>query len=271
MQLPKGPDLAGPSFQTRRRGRNFALLSGLAVALAATSPTTAEAAGQIELEFADAVFNDPLTIDNPLHPLVPGMIYTYRAEGDDGCEWSIINVTGDTRMVAGVEARVVHEEAYEDEDCGGPAEDEKIERTNDWYAQDDADHVWYLGELSEDWNEESGEWEVSDGSWEAGVDGAVAGIIMLANPMPGDQYFQEFYEGFAEDQAKVLRNDVWLSLYYENEVDNDYHECIVTKEWTTLAHGEVENKFYCPDSGLVVVKELKGKTLRFELVSVSGP
>ena len=39
---------------------------------------------------------------------------------------------------------------------------------------------------------------------EAGVDGAEPGIIMPGKPQPGDSYRQEYYPGFAVDQARVL-------------------------------------------------------------------
>ena len=45
---------------------------------------------------------------------------------------------------------------------------------------------------------------VPEGSWEAGVDGAEAGIVMLADPQVGDTYRQEWYPGHAEDAAEVV-------------------------------------------------------------------
>ena len=41
----------------------------------------------------------------------------------------------------------------------------------------------------------------SEGSWEAGVDGALPGIIMKADPQVGDAYRQEYHRGEAEDTA----------------------------------------------------------------------
>ena len=40
------------------------------------------------------------------------------------------------------------------------------------------------------------------------------------------------------------------------------------KEWTPLAPGEIEYKYYAPGVGLVFIEELKGKTVRVELVDV---
>ena len=40
------------------------------------------------------------------------------------------------------------------------------------------------------------------------------------------------------------------------------------KEWTPLAPGEIEHKYYAPGVGLVFIEELKGKTVMVELVEV---
>jgi hypothetical protein len=45
----------------------------------------------------------------------------------------------------------------------------------------------------------------------------------------------------------------------------------VTREWTPLAPGENEHKFYCPQTGnpgpgLVFIEELKGRTVYVEFV-----
>lgn len=247
-----------------RRGK--AALLAATIMLSISFSATPGAAKEIKLPFNPANFSQPLEIDNPLLPMVPGTVYLYRAEGPDGCEENRVTVTFATKAIAaGVTARVVEDIAFEDEDCNGTLV--KVEETFDWFAQDNSGNVWYLGEDSKDCD--GGICTPSDGSWQAGVDGAVAGIIMLADPQPGEEYYQEFYKDHAEDQARILRTDAWVSLYREDAYGTgDYHNCLKTKEWTKLSPGEIEHKFYCPDVGLVAVDELKGKTLRFELVDI---
>lgn len=240
----------------------------LGAALSLLVPTSVGAGGKIEPVYNPADFSTPLDIDNRFFPLVPGTAFTYVGEGDDGCEWSIVTVTDEVRPVAGIDTRVVHDAAYEDEDCDGYDPEELVEDTEDWFAQDDNGNVWYLGEYSEDCEGE-GNCKANDGSWEAEVDGAIAGIQMLAEPTPGVEYYQEYYEGFAEDKAKVLRTGAWISLYSSDVFDRDLHECIVTKEWTALERGSVEQKTFCPGVGLVLVKEHHGKVLRVELVGLT--
>jgi len=256
-----------PNLRLLMRGAALclALLAGLFLASAAAAQDN----GLINIPFDPANFNDSRTIDNTYFPLVPETAFTYRGEGEDGCEWNVFEVTTDnSKVVATVPVVVVLDQAYEDEACDGYSPDELIEWTHDWFAQDDFDNVWYLGEYSEDCDGADA-CAVNDGSWEAGVDGAEPGIQMLAMPASGNRYYQEYYADHAEDQAKVDRTDAWVSLYESDVFEGDLHHCIRTKEWTALEPGEIEHKFYCPQIGLVLVEELKGKTLRVELVDLT--
>ena len=66
--------------------------------------------------------------------------------------------------------------------------------------------------------------------------------------------------------------DAKVSLTFDNTIDPDeYTGCLKTKEWTTLEHGAVSHKYYCPGVGLVLENELQSGTARMELVNISGP
>lgn len=116
-------------------------------------------------------------IDNPYFPLKPGTRWTYREVDEKGHEVIVVVVvTRDTKKIAnGITARVVRDTVTEDGSI--------IEDTNDWYAQDSAGNVWYLGEDTAEF--EDGKITTRGGSFEAGVDGALPGIAMPANPEPG--------------------------------------------------------------------------------------
>ena len=72
----------------------------------------------------------------------------------------------------GITARIVRDTVTQD--------GELIEDTFDWYAQDDDGTIWYLGEDTAEF--EDGEISSTAGSFEAGVDGALAGVIMPGEP-----------------------------------------------------------------------------------------
>jgi hypothetical protein len=194
-------------------------------------------------------------IDNPYFPLTPGTTFTYEAETEDGRETDVVTVTHDTKEILGVTCTVVRNTATLD--------DVIEEDTFDWYAQDKEGNVWYFGEFTTQF--ENGVPVGHEGSWEAGVDGAQPGIIMPADPQSGDSYRQEFLAGVAEDMAKVLRLNASVSVPY-----GDFENCLETKEWSPLEPGVIEHKFYARGIGLVLVEELKGKTVRQELVDITA-
>jgi hypothetical protein len=121
-------------------------------------------------------------IDNPYFPLAPGTTFTYEAKTADGLERDVVSVTHDTKVILDVTCTVVTDQSTVD----GVIEEDTI----DWYAQDKEGNVWYFGEFTTQFD--NGVPVGHAGSWEAGVDGAQPGIVMLANPQPGQSYRQEF-------------------------------------------------------------------------------
>lgn len=197
-------------------------------------------------------------VDNPYWPLIPGTVYTYVSEADDEITVNEVTVTAEKRVVMGVECTVVYDVEWVD----GVLE----EATFDWYAQDVYGNVWYFGEdsMAYIYDDEGNLIGIStEGSWEAGVDGAKPGIVVLADPEVGLAYQQEYYEGEAEDMGKVLQLNAAVSIDY-----GDFDACMKTKEWTHLDPGVIEHKYYAPGVGLVLIEELKGKTVIFELVGI---
>ena len=205
----------------------------------------------VKLDPADFLVN----IDNPYWPMSPGSRWVYR-ETDEGTEKRVeVTVTDRTKKIAnGVEARVVHDVVTED--------GELVEVTDDWYAQDKAGNVWYLGEDTAEY--ENGKVTTRSGSFEAGVDGAQAGIIMPANPRDGMAYRQEYYKGEAEDRAEVLSTEEQV------EVPFGYFEgALMTKDLVPLEPKVSEYKLYARDVGPVLTVKTSGGSGREELVSYS--
>lgn len=249
-------------------------------AIAALSLASPSSAKTLEFTFHKSDFDNPLIIDNDFFPLVPGTTFTYKAETVDGCEEDVFTVTGDTKSITingeTIDVRVIEDLAYEDTACDGPDPADLHEKTFDWHAQDDFGNVWYFGEDTFNCNG-ANDCHLGGGSWEAGKDiqntgtNAKPGVFMLAEPTTGDGYRQEEYIGFAEDWGKIMGKNAEVRLRLEDAYPPGHFDgCLVTKEWNTISPGSVEQKYYCPDLGLVLVTEASGgKTVRSELTSVS--
>jgi hypothetical protein len=255
---------------SKRLFARFATAATLALMIAAPAP-----AKTLEFTFDADNFDNPLNIDNAFFPLVPGTTFIFKAEGPDGCEEDHFTVTSDTKLIViggeSIAVRVIEDLAYEDEECDGADPADLHEKTFDWHAQDDFGNVWYFGEETFNCQGE-GNCVLGSGSWEAGKDiqdtgaNAKPGVFMLAAPTTGDAYRQEEYVGFAEDWAKVMGKNADVVLKRDDAFPpGEFDGCLVTKEWNDLEGGSIEQKYYCPDIGLVLVVEHSGKSLRFEL------
>ena len=191
------------------------------------------------------------TVTNALFPLVVDSAALFRTLTPDGVETIVVEVLDETRVVDGVECAVVRDRVYED--------DLLVEDTRDWFAQDAAGNVWYLGEevTNYEYDDEGNLLGTdSDGAWESGQDvagigqTATAGIQMKAAPIVGDTYFQEFYPGQAEDKAAVLALAVPVTL-----ADGTSFTCLHTRETTALEPGAMDDKYFADGVGLVLELE----------------
>lgn len=204
-------------------------------------------------DFNKATFKPGNPIDNPYHPLKPGTVYVYEGEkkdektGEVERETDRFAVTFETKDVASVAATVVRDTVWTN---GFLAED-----TRDWHAQDTDGNVWYLGESTTEYEfDDNGNFigTNNEGAWEAGVNGALPGYIMEANPQVGDNYFQEpAPNDGAVDEAKVISSDQTISTRLGN-----YSNVLQTLESSELAPGVSDFKYYVPNIGLVLVEEL---------------
>lgn len=128
----------------------------------------------------------------------------------------------------------------------------KAEETWDWFAQDSDGNVWYLGEDSCEWD--AGACADTHGSWEWGVDGALPGWALPADPtVDGQPYFQEYFEGEAEDVGEVIAVGESITV-----AAGSYTDCVRTRDTSHLDATLNEEKVYCPDLGNVFTQEPGG-------------
>lgn len=235
-------------------------------------PTPVPIEDPSEPTFSASLFNaESASVTNEYFPLKPGTTLIYEGINDDGeLERIEFNISHETRIVDGVESRIVVDRNYTD--------DELNEETFDWYAQDTNGNVWYMGEDSVEI--EDGEILTSTGSWESGLDIdnvgqlATAGILMKVAPFTiDDTYQQEFYPSVAEDQAKILATEVDVTLNSVLMPDGEEQTNFVTLqtlEWVSLDSDPIsteEHKYFASGIGQILETNTSGGE-RVELVQI---
>jgi hypothetical protein len=215
---------------------------------ATTLPTGAE---PVNLDPA----NFTADITHPYWPMKPGTRWTYRDVDEKGEVQTVVVVaTKDTKKLAnGITARVVRDTVR--------SEGAIVEDTFDWYAQDSAGNVWYMGEDTAEF--ENGKILTRAGSFEAGADGAQPGILLPAEPQIGQKYRQEYLKGEAEDNGEVLGLDQLVEV-----PAGRYRGALLTRDTTSLEPDVVEYKLYAPGIGPVLTVDISGGAARESLVKI---
>jgi hypothetical protein len=153
-----------------------------------TAPTpTLDPAIPSYADFDASRFSNGASIDNAWMPLQPGRRWITDGvtieEGERIPHRITFTVTSLTKVIGGVRTAVVWIEDISDGVL--------VEKEIAFYAQDDDGTVWYLGEHPEEY--EDGEF-VKAPTWIHGVEDAIAGVKMLADPT---LHTQALFQGWA--------------------------------------------------------------------------
>jgi len=225
-----------------------------------TSPTESvpiftDTGGVYTVNLTSADFVD--VVDNPYFPLPSGAKWQFEIrEGGTAKQMDTLEVLREKRNVNGVQATVVRDTVSSGTQI--------VEDTFDWFVQDKYGNVWYVGEEVD--NYIAGVLVNHSGSWEWGVDGALPGIIMWADPSAhvGEKYRQEYYPGKAEDMGQVLSVDESLTVPF-----GSFDHVVKTLDFSNIEAGQ-EQKFYAPGIGLLREQDVNGKE-EVVLVSFTQP
>lgn len=190
-------------------------------------------------------------ISNKYFSMPEGKKMVYESQTDEGIERTEVIIPGWTKTVMGVKTLVFWDRVFLD--------DELVEDTRDYIAQDKDGNVWYFGEDVD--NYEDGQIADHGGSWTGGVDGALPGIWMKADPIVGDEYRQEYYEDEAEDMARVDAVGASVSV-----PAGEFDDCVKIFEWTPLERSGAY-KYHCSGAGATVLEEEGDE--RVALISLS--
>jgi hypothetical protein len=230
--------------------------------LAAAGAVTAHARGTVARTAAglpaggEQVALDPADfttrIDNPYWPMRTGSRWVYRATDQEGSRSrSVVTATGRTKVMAnGVRAAALRDAVSE--------EGELVEVAVEWYAQDGAGNVWYLGE---DVEEYEGGRLVGTESWEAGAGGARPGVVMPGRPRRGLRFRENHIPGNPGDRFEILSVREQAGTAFRH-----FDRALLIKQTTPERRTALEYVFHAPGVGLVLTLEIAGGSDRLELV-----
>jgi hypothetical protein len=211
-------------------------LSALAAGAQTTAPGTAA-------PWATDFDADPASMTsvgrNPYFILEPGYYIVLR---DRARNQVTITVLNETRMVAGVETRVIEEREL--------AKGKLVEISRNFFAihKVTRDALYFGEEVS---MYKNGKILSHEGSWLAGVAGARAGLMMPGQARVGYRHYQEQAPGVAMDRAEILSAGETLKT-----PAGTLEKCLKIEETTTLASSEREYKYYAPGIGLVKEEQM---------------
>jgi hypothetical protein len=244
----------------------FALLP-LIFAASQTAATMQTAENGIA-DFDPGNFSNPTKITNPFLPLKPRTQFTYVGftvddAGDQIPHEVVTTVTDLTKEICdGLEALVVYEEDLSD----GELEEAEFFLV----GQDKDGNVWRFGEYTEAYDPETGEFLGSKAFFVCHLEGAEAGIAMLADPsLDSPQYSQ----GFAPepisftDKGEVVAVDETVSVPF-----GDFTDVLEIRETNEEEPDAFQSKFYAEGVGLIRVGggDVQQETLELESIEKLG-
>lgn len=169
------------------------------------------------------------------------LVLTGEVDGVD--EELTITVKDETKVVDGVETRVVVERHVED--------GEVVEVSRNFFAVcTQTNSMFYYGEKVD--NYVDGEIVNHDGSWIAGENGAKAGVMMPGIVLLGSKYHQETAPSVAMDRGQIVS----MSKVVDTPAGK-FENVLKIKETTPLEPTVVDFKYYYAGIGLIQDGELK--------------
>ncbi|HEY8140846.1 MAG TPA: CHRD domain-containing protein [Nitrososphaera sp.] len=211
-----------------------------------------EIRGQVSCEQPGGGFQDTFDLEacdfssigsNNYFFLEPGFQLVLEGQDEGATIRLVLTVLDETKMVNGVETRVMEERETED--------GELIEISKNYFAIcEPANDIFYFGE-DVDFYEE-GEIVSHNGSWLAGEGDARPGIIIPNDPEVGFKYYQEIAPGVAEDRAEIISLDEVVLT-----PAGTFTDVLKVEETTPLEPDAIEFKYHAPGIGLIQDAELK--------------
>ena len=197
---------------------------------------------------SDASWTDQFVIEpndltstgrNPYFLLEPG----YQLTLENGAERLVVTVLNETKVVNGVETRIVEER----ETKGGAL----VEVSRNFFAiSRRTNSVFYFGEDVDMY--EKGKVKSHEGAWIAGANGARFGLFMPGLPLIGARYYSEIAPRVAMDRMHIVGLSGRLTT-----PAGSFTDVLRVEETTPLEPGAREYKLFAPGVGLIQDGSLK--------------
>lgn len=169
---------------------------------------------------------------NPYFILKPGYVSHFQG----GNETLTITILDETKVVDGVETRVIEEREEKD--------GKLVEVSRNYFAIDKTTNdVYYFGEDVDIYKD--GKVVDHEGGWLSGIGGAKFGMIMPGMPKVGDKFYQELAPKVAMDRCEIVA----IEGDFKTPAGT-FKNCLRVRDTTPLEKG-VSNKVYAPGVGLV--------------------
>ena len=214
----------------------------------------AKATPAAQAQHAAGRFSAPLTVDNPMFPLVAGTQFVYQGtivEGGESKRHSVVFTVTDLSKVVDHVRTVV---AWDRDFLEGRLQEQELA----FFAQDDKGNVWNFGEYPEEY--ENGKFAGAPSTWIRGTAGAYGGIHMLSQPRVGARYQEGLVPAIEfDDVSRVTRTGQVTCVQADC-----YRQVLVVDETSpndpTSGH---QIKYYSPRAGLIRVAARGGDSQEF--------
>ena len=170
---------------------------------------------------------------NDYSRLEPGYVLVL----EKGKERLVITVLDETKVVDGVETRVVEERESKD--------GKLVEVSRNFFAFNAADRgVYYFGEEVDIYK--NGKVVRHEGAWESGQNRARFGLMVPGHAEVGARFYQEIAPGVAMDRARIVAIDASIRT-----PAGEFKGCLEFVETSPLEPLARDTKIYAPGIGLV--------------------
>ena len=175
--------------------------------------------------------------ESPYFILKPGSQLTLEGKEDGKTVRLVVTVLDETKIVGGIEARVVEERESEDGAL--------VEVSRNFMAiHKTTRDVYYLGEEVDIYK--NGKVARHEGAWESGKNGARFGLMVPGHAEVGARFYQEIAPGVAMDRARIVAIDASIRT-----PAGEFKGCLEFVETTPLEPLARDTKIYAPGIGLV--------------------